>query len=348
MADAAAAAPIWAELMELGGGFALSQLLNTVVELHVAEQLGDTEQDIETLAKACGAFAENLLRVMRGLISRGIFAYGTASPRTVRNNERSQLLRRDAPQTIAYMVLHWNQVAYEPWRYLTEVVRDPNYHCFRAANNGRDVWDIMRSNEGYRTTFMNAMRSVDSMSGAVIGAYDFAQHPRIVDIGSSSGSFLVKMLATAPNTTGVMFDLPAVIAESAELWKRDFASFANRVTTEAGDFFKGVPKAKDGDLYVLRNILHDWPDEQCDVILRSIRTAIGTHSNVRLAIVEASICEPEHNSARTMIDLMMMVLLRAGERTESAFRAMLERAGFRLVSFTQTPSPMVVTIAQPV
>lgn len=46
-----------------------------------------------------------------------------------------------------------------------------------------------------------------------------------------------------------------------------------------------LPKAKDGDVYVIRLILHDWDDADSTLILSNIRKAIGS-ADAKLLIVE--------------------------------------------------------------
>ena len=45
-----------------------------------------------------------------------------------------------------------------------------------------------------------------------------------------------------------------------------------------------LPEAKDGDAYVLRQILHDWDDECAATILRNLRLAISTSQAVVLIV----------------------------------------------------------------
>jgi len=56
-----------------------------------------------------------------------------------------------------------------------------------------------------------------------------------------------------------------------------------------GSFFEAVPTG--GDLYVLKMIIHDWPDDQAIEILRNVRAAaeVGT----TLLLIETVI--PDHN-----------------------------------------------------
>jgi hypothetical protein len=65
-------------------------------------------------------------------------------------------------------------------------------------------------------------------------------------------------------------------------------NIADRVRIAEGSFFDSVPG---GDAYILKNIMHDWPDEKAVQILRNVRAAAGSRATVLL--VELVI--PMHN-----------------------------------------------------
>lgn len=70
-----------------------------------------------------------------------------------------------------------------------------------------------------------------------------------------------------------------------------------------GDFFKDIPVS--ADCYVMKSILHDWPDAQCLTILRNLRQAMpsgATLVNMDRLMPESSAPHP----AKTM-DINMMV-----------------------------------------
>ena len=52
-----------------------------------------------------------------------------------------------------------------------------------------------------------------------------------------------------------------------------------------------MPKAMDGDVFIMRLILHDWDDENSIAILSSIRRAMGT-AKAKLLIIEVSSRSP--------------------------------------------------------
>jgi hypothetical protein len=81
------------------------------------------------------------------------------------------------------------------------------------------------------------------------------------------------MLARNPEMRGIVFDLPAA-AEEATRHLSD-CDLDGRWEVHGGDFFAAVPAG--ADLYVMSQILHDWSDDECLVILRNCKEAIPRH-----------------------------------------------------------------------
>ena len=82
---------------------------------------------------------------------------------------------------------------------------------------------------------------------------------------------LAAILKRHAQPRGLLFDLPHVVANAAALLSSN--GVLERVSIEAGDFFKEVPAG--GDVYVLSHIIHDWSEEQCMTILGHCRKAMG-------------------------------------------------------------------------
>lgn len=86
----------------------------------------------------------------------------------------------------------------------------------------------------------------------------------IGDIAGGRGHLLRAILEAAPESKGVLFDLPHVMKEASVL-------ASPRLTLQAGDFFKdALPRC---DAYILMEIIHDWPDEEAATILQAVRRA---------------------------------------------------------------------------
>ena len=129
-----------------------------------------------------------------------------------------------------------------------------------------------------------------------------------------------------------MFDLPHVVeAAHAQLAGTELA---DRVQFVAGSFFEGVPRG--ADVYVMSNILHDWADNDALEILQQIRMAIPRHGLLRL--FESVLEDGRTSGLGLQLDLHMLVVLGAKERTTDEWRTLLQRGGFELVSIEPTPA----------
>jgi hypothetical protein len=62
-----------------------------------------------------------------------------------------------------------------------------------------------------------------------------------------------------------------------------------------GSFFDAasLPKAKAGDAYLMRYILHDWPHAEVGKILTNVRAAMGKEKDATLVIGECAL--PDHD-----------------------------------------------------
>ena len=126
-----------------------------------------------------------------------------------------------------------------------------------------------------------------------------------------------------PRLCGVLYDLPVVVAGASAVRQEPINQ---RCEIIGGDFFKGVPAG--ADAYMLKGIIHDWNDEAALKILKNCRRAI--HPDGRLLVVDAVLTRST-DPTTALMDMLMMVLTRGRERTESEFRSLLQEAGFSMV-----------------
>jgi len=138
----------------------------------------------------------------------------------------------------------------------------------------------------------------------------------------------------------VLYDQPQVVEHPDYLTK---AGVLDRCEVVAGTgLFESIPAG--ADLYILKRVLHDWPDDVCVSILRRCREAAGKRG--RIAIVDAVIAPGNGPDPNKMVDLLMMVLAAGLERTESQFRDILERSGLRLTGIVPTPGPYRLSVVE--
>jgi hypothetical protein len=152
---------------------------------------------------------------------------------------------------------------------------------------------------------------------------------------------LAGVLQRQPDLSGLLYDLPEVIAGAPDYLAE--AGVVGRVEVVSGSFFDGVPVGH--DYYVLKNVLHDWGDHECGVILGHVANAIKPSG--RLLIAEM-LRGPRAYPVVAAMDLGMMVLTRAGrERSRAEFERLLHDAGFELRSVISPTVFMSILVAEP-
>ena len=115
----------------------------------------------------------------------------------------------------------------------------------------------------------------------------------------------------------------------------DCSGVGDRAECVPGDFFASVPEG--GDAYLLSRVLHDWEDGDAARILATCRSAMQT--GVRLLVVEAILPERASDAPAVIrMDLHMLILFGARERTEAEFRNLLDAAGFTVQRVVRTGS----------
>jgi C-methyltransferase len=332
-------APPPATLLELIMGSMVSQAVHVAARLGIADQLAAGPLTVEQIAEQVEASPDGVRRLLRALAGQGLFA--------ARPDGRYELtplgepLRSDAPVSVRPVALlfgsaqHW-----EHWGHLLDAIRsgEPVLPSLR----GMDAWAYLEADPEFASLFNNAMTSIsDFARDPVAAAYDFTPFGTIVDVGGGHGALLAAILARTPTARGVLFDLPHVTAGAPAALQAQ--GVESRCAVESGSFFDSVPAG--GDAYLLKNIIHDWPEDQAVTILRGVRQVMKPQG--RLLLVEFVL--PEGNTAHwgKLIDLEMLLVAGGRERTEAEYRDLLARAGFRLTAVVPTASPLSIVEARP-
>jgi demethylsterigmatocystin 6-O-methyltransferase len=83
------------------------------------------------------------------------------------------------------------------------------------------------------------------------------------------------------------------------------------------------------DIYLLHNILHDWPDSKCLLILQNIATAMSRNS--RLLIMEYVVPETGFHWLTASLDLCMCMFFSGIERTLVQWETFFDEVGLEIV-----------------
>ncbi|QLL05492.1 methyltransferase [Mycobacterium vicinigordonae] len=332
-----ALAPPQAVIIDLLMGAWTAQAITAAADLGIADALAKGPLSAEELAIEVNADADALSRLLRALITRGVFRQRRDGCYDL--TPLAATLRLDAEVSLAAEARWVGSAQHrEHWSHLTDAVRTGR--AVVPTLRGKSIFDYLADEPELADIFNQAMTGVSELSIApVIAAYDFDAFRTVVDVGGGHGRLLAGVLTTAPGTRGVLFDLPHVIAGAAVTLRRHHVD--DRVSVEAGSFFDNVPDG--GDAYVLKHIIHDWPDDEAVQILRNVRRAAGVGKNVLL--VEFVI--PEHNREHLAkwADLEMLICSSARERTAAQYDRLLKEAGLQMNRVIETASPFSIVEA---
>jgi hypothetical protein len=163
----------------------------------------------------------------------------------------------------------------------------------------------------------------------------------VVDVGGGRGALLAAILARHPHLHGVLFDQPDVVDAPDDLLQR--AGTEQRCTRLGGDFFTAVPDS--GDAYLLKAVIHDWPDAESMTILRTVRRALPDHGVVLL--VEQLLDDWPDPARVAFSDLNMLVAPGGRERTLEQYRVLLAAADLTLTAAIPTGTTTFVLEARP-
>ena len=117
---------------------------------------------------------------------------------------------------------------------------------------------------------------------------------------------------------------------------------AKRVRIAEGSFFDAVPDG--GGLYVPKNIIHDWPDDKAEQILKTLRAA--TRTGTTILLVECVIPPHDQDCPAKWMDLAMLVDNAGRERTGDEYQNLLQQTGFHMVRVVPTASPFSIVKAR--
>jgi hypothetical protein len=315
-------------------GAMMTQLISVAAQLGLADLLGEEAKSSAELAQAVGAHPQILYRVLRALASVGIFAEDQAQ--RFHLTPMAELLRTEVPGSLrALAIFRGAEWFWQAESALLYSVRT-GQPAFQQVH-GVDPFTYYSQHAEAAACFQAAMTSASGHEvAAILAAYDFAGMATLVDVGGGHGALLAALLQAYPALQGILFDRPAVIASAQGLLTT--AGVADRCTRMAGDFFHTVPGG--GDAYLLKRVLHDWPDAQARAILRQCRRVMAAHG--RLLVIERVLPTGNTPSLGKLADIAMLIQYGGMERTEAEYRGLLETTGFRLRRLIETEASLSI------
>jgi O-methyltransferase/methyltransferase family protein len=326
-------------MLRIISGFWISRLVYVVAKLGIPDLLAERQRDAGELAQLTETHAQALYRLMRALVSVGVF--NETSDGKFALTPLSETLRTNVPGSVRWFAIsELGEEHYPAWGALMHSIKTGDIafdHVF-----GTDIWTFFRSHPDNARIFNDSMSGMTaSANEALLAAYDFSSIGKLVDIGGGHGGLITSILKANPGMQGVLFDAQPVIEGAVH--RLQAAGVSDRCEAVAGDFFTQVPADADG--YIMKWIIHDWDDDRAATILKNCRK--GITADGRLLIVDVVVPTTDEPDFGKFIDLNMLVMTGGRERTEAEFDQLLTNSGFRLTRVVKTDSPFSVVEGRP-
>jgi hypothetical protein len=326
------------DLREAIVGYRVASAIRAAVELGLPSAVPDAGIPLGVLADRVGAPVDSMTRLVRALAAVGVFALDDAG--IVHRTPGSEVLDPTHPATLHDTVLLLTREHYDVWGRLTDAVRTGRPQW--SAVFGGTYFDYAAETPDFARVLgtandEGAAALADELHTTLVSRDVLAPSGRIVDVAGGTGYLLWELLHRSPDASGVLVERP----EAAPIPIPD--DLADRAGVVYRDMFAD-PLPRESDLYVIKHVLHNWPDADVLVVLRSVAAAMGPDS--RLAIVERLPDEHRPTAREALSDLHMLVTLGGRSRTAEAFRALLADAGLRVESVTRLaagPSLLLAT-----
>ncbi|EMD39226.1 hypothetical protein CERSUDRAFT_152302 [Gelatoporia subvermispora B] len=295
----------------------------------------------------------------------------------------------DNTEGFAALIGHLTDESMKSAAYLSDTLTDsrtassyqPTESAFnRAFGTSAGIFDWFEQPENaFRLKRFNAgMRATAGGTSELVAGFEWDALPEgsvVIDVGGGIGAMTKQLSDQHKNLRYIVQDRAATIEGAEKIWEteRPEALRSGLVHLQAHDFFDEQP-VTNASVFMLRAIVHDWPDHYARKILEKLRP-VAT-SNTKLILIEHIVryaCrsegqfsdipgaeEPEApepllpnfgtaGGREYMVDLQMMHLLNAQERTIPQFVELLGSAGWKLERVIRSPSDrFALLVASPV
>ena len=332
---ARAALPSQVAMWRLSTSFMTTRVLAALCEHRVPEALDEGPATSEELARRLGLHADTLHRVLRVAALDGVVR--TDRGGRWRLTRLGRRLREEDKQSMRAWVLYVARPAtQEAWAGVTDSLRtgEPSF----PAVHGRSVWAHFADHPEEEREFATAMRKLTEMIVPfVTQAYPWPERGTVCDVAGGTGTLLAAVLRERPGLRGILVDAPGVLAVAEAFLGEQ--GVRDRVELREGDMFERVDA--EADLYLLKDVLHDWDDERSLRILRVVRAAMP--SGARAVLVETLQDPDRPDPAASLVDVHMLTQCDGGrQRSVEELQALLREAGLRPGAVHRTAGPGLV------
>jgi ubiquinone/menaquinone biosynthesis C-methylase UbiE len=328
------AAQLHKKMLQLLSSLWVTRAVGTFARVGLADVMDGGVEDHKAIAEARGLDADRVYRLLRALSTLGLVTEPERGRFAL--TPLGRLLCSHAPSNTRTTAIFLNDYFADMWMHLDDALTGERT-AFEALK-GRPFFQWLGDNPEEARRFNRMMLEVHGPeTPAIVEAYDFSPFEHVVDVGGGNGSMLSAVLAAYPNRRASLFDMAEAIAAA----KRGEGGPLPGVTFVPGDVFT-TPAPADGDIYLIRHLLHDYDNDDCVRILANVRRAM--RPTARVLVLEAPLPSDDSPGPGRWLDLQVMMLCGGRERTVEEYSALFARADLRFARTIVTKHPAMTVI----
>jgi SAM-dependent methyltransferase len=247
------------KLLEASGYYWRTCTLHAGVRLGIFTHLDDGSLPAADLARAIGADAGALDRLLNALAAMGLLV---KSGESYSNTPAAQTyLSQASPGYIGHMILH-HQNLVESWAQLDASVRTGQQVRHRSSGGNP---------ENRENFLMGMFNNAMLMAPRVVGAVDLPDCRKFLDLGGGPGTYAIHFCLANPDLNATVFDL----STTRPFAEKTIARFdlSDRIAFQDGDYLTDEIIGT-YDAAWLSHILHAEGPEGCRTILRKAVSAL--------------------------------------------------------------------------
>ena len=313
-------------------------IVSVMAKLGIPDHLEAGPKTAEELSGPVGANADALYRFLRAAASVGLTAEGTDGKFS--QTPMSEVLRSNArPSLRGFAIMGGLEVISRTWDHLEYSVRTGKPAVEDVY--GKPIFAYLQEHREAAQIFNEGMTAISTIdSPPVADAYSFEGIHSLVDVAGGHGLLLATILQRNPQMKGALYEIPSVIEGARQ---GPLAPVMDRCTLLTGDMFTSMPAGYDA--YIMKHIIHDWPDDVSVKILAGCRK--GVNPGGKLLVADSVIKPGNDPDFGKILDLEMLLLPGGRERTEQQFRELFAASGWRLNRIIPTHSPVSIVEGVP-
>ncbi|MBT9582569.1 methyltransferase domain-containing protein [bacterium] len=316
--------------MQVGLGFMGSKALLSAVELDLFTVLAAHPLTAAQIGDRLALHPRGLYDFLDVLLSMKLLERQGDGHQALYQNtpETAAFLDKNSPAYVGGFLEMAGSRLYPFWANLSQGLRtgEPQNEIKHQAG----LFEVLYSDEPRLEQFLRAMQGFQMGNFLMLAEkINFTGHRTFCDVGGANGTLASVIARRHPHLSCISFDLP-IVAPVARRHIEAMGADA-RVVVQEGDFFKDpLPEA---DVVTMGNILHDWDEDQKQVLIRKAYQAVPP-GGMFIAIENVIDDARRSNTVGLLVSLNMLIETRGGfDYTGAQFAGWCQAAGFQKIEF---------------